>query len=372
MDMVAVESLRTQVLAATFGLCVLFGVIAQRSHFCAMGALADVVSMGDFTRLRTWVLAIAVATAGFQTLAALGWIDPAATIYTGPRVPWLSALVGGLLFGVGMVLASGCGSKTLLRIGAGNLKALVVFIVLGLSAFATLRGITAVARVATIDRVAWDLPTGQGLPALLAHATGLPPATATAWAACVVVALCVAWVLRREEGRRAEVWFAGAGIGLVIVGVWAVSGNLGFVAEHPETLEPAYLATASKRMEALSFVAPLAHSLDWLIYFSDASQRLTLGVAAVAGVVAGSALHALATRSFRWEGFRDAADTGRHLTGAVLMGVGGVTALGCTVGQGLSGVSTLSLGSLIALAAIVAGALGTLRWQAWRIERGLL
>jgi len=155
----------------------------------------------------------------------------------------------------------------------------------------------------------------------------------------------------------------------VIVGVWYVSGRLGHVAEDPNTLQEAFVATNSQRMESLSFVAPVAYTLDWLMFFSDKSKALTLGIVSVVGVVVGSAAYALASNSFRWEGFRNAEDTGNHLIGALLMGVGGVTALGCTVGQGLSGMSTLSLTSFVAVAAIIAGAVAALRWQIWRVER---
>jgi uncharacterized protein len=165
------------------------------------------------------------------------------------------------------------------------------------------------------------------------------------------------------------VWLGGVGIGLVVVGVWWVSGRLGHLLEHPQTLEETFLATNSRRMESLSFVAPLAYTLDWLILFSDKSKTLTIGIVSVFGVIAGSALAALATRSFRWEGFRGAEDTANHIVGGALMGVGGVLALGCTVGQGITGVSTLALGSFITLAALIGGALLALRWQAWRMDR---
>ncbi len=151
--------------------------------------------------------------------------------------------------------------------------------------------------------------------------------------------------------------------------MWWVSGALGYVPEHPQTLEPTYLATRSGRMESLTFTSPLAHSIDWLMFFSDRNQRLSLGVASVAGVVAGAALQALASRQFRWEGFKTTEDLANHLAGAVLMGVGGVTALGCTIGQGLSGVSNLSLTSFTAVAGIVAGAVAALKYQGWRLER---
>jgi hypothetical protein len=159
------------------------------------------------------------------------------------------------------------------------------------------------------------------------------------------------------------------GVGAVIVAVWWVSGRLGHLMEHPVTLEEVFLATNSQRMESLSFVAPVAYSMDWLILFSDKSKLLTLGIVSCMGVVVGSFGMAWAKGTFRWQGFAGTEDTANHLVGAVLMGVGGVTAMGCTVGQGLSGISTLALGSFIAVAGIVAGAVAALRYQVWRLER---
>jgi uncharacterized protein len=363
--------LTAQVLWAAFALAVAFGAIAQRTHFCTMGAVADIVNLGDWTRMRMWVLAIAVAMIGFNAMVAAGWVRAGDSIYAGPSLLWLSNLLGGLLFGIGMVLASGCGSKTLVRVGGGNLKSLVVLFVLAIAAYATMRGVLAVARVATLDAAAIALPTTQDLPSLLAHATGGARPALALWLGGGLGLLLLAWVLRRPEGRTGEVLLAGAGIGAVIVGVWWVSGRLGYLSEHPVTLEAAFLGTNSRRMESLSFVAPVAYTMDWLILFSDTSRVLTLGIVSVFGVVLGSAAVALAGGSFRWEGFAGAEDTANHVVGAGLMGVGGVTAVGCTVGQGLSGVSTLALGSFLALAGILAGGVLGVRYQVWRVERSL-
>jgi uncharacterized protein len=369
MQDIDMKAVATLVLWAAFGLSAVFGAIAQRTHFCTMGAVADIVTIGDWARMRMWIMAMGVAIIGFNAMVAIGWLDAAKSIYGGPRFLWLSALAGGALFGFGMVLASGCGSKTLVRIGGGNLKSLVVFIVLGVSAFATLKGITAVARVATVDSVAITFANGQDLPSLLAAGTGVAKATLAAALGLALGGALIAWALARPEGRSADNLLAGFGVGAVIVGVWWVSGRLGHVAEDPNTLQEAFVATNSQRMESLSFVAPVAYTLDWLMFFSDKAKLLTLGIVSVVGVVAGSAGYALLGKRFRWEGFRDASDTANHLIGAVLMGVGGVTALGCTVGQGLSGLSTLSLTSFVAVAAIIAGAVAALRFQIWRIER---
>ncbi|MBE7418677.1 MAG: YeeE/YedE family protein [Ideonella sp.] len=334
-----------------------------------MGAVSDAFTMGDWARLRMWALAGGVAIIGFNAMAALGWVDAGKSIYAAPRLIWLSHAVGGLMFGFGMVLASGCGSKTLVRLGGGNLKSLLVFIVLGLSAFATLKGLPAVARVASVDRVAWTLPATQDLPSLLALATGAARGPLALGLGLALGGALVGWALARPEGRRADVLLGGIVTGAVVAALWWVSGVLGHLAEHPQTLEEAFVATNSQRMESLSFVAPLAYTIDWFLFFSDRSKLLTIGIVSTLGVVLGSAAAALATRSFHWEGFRGVEDTANHLIGGALMGVGGVTAMGCTIGQGLSGLSTLSIGSAIALAAIIGGALLALRWQVWRLER---
>ncbi len=369
MNDIDLNSLATRVLWSSFALATVFGAIAERTRFCTMGAIADVVNMGDWTRARMWVLAIAVAVLGFNGMVGLGWIEARQSIYGGPRVLWLSAIVGGTMFGFGMVLASGCGSKNLVRLGGGNLKALVVLLVLGACAFATLRGITAVLRVNTVERVFTELPRGQDLPSLWSASLGVATPTLAAALGLLIAMLLVAWVLRAPEGRSAEVWWGGAGIGAVIVATWWISGRLGYVSEDPNTLEPAFLATNSRRMESLSMVAPVGYLLDWLLFFSDTSKRLTLGIVSIAGVAVGAFAASVADRSFRWEGFGGTEDLANHLVGAALMGGGGIVALGCTVGQGISGVSTLSLGSLLALAAIVGGAVLALRYQMWRLER---
>jgi uncharacterized membrane protein YedE/YeeE len=362
-----VSALASEVLWLAFLLSFAFGAIAQRTHFCTMGALSDAFNLGDFTRLRQWALAAGVAMLGFWLLVAAGQVDAARTLYTGPRWLWLSALVGGAMFGFGMVLASGCGSKTLVRIGAGNLKSVVVFGVLAVSAFATLKGITAVVRVNTVDRGMIEFAG----PATLAHGAaawlGVQPASAGMALAIMLGGALLVWALRGPGFRTFDNLLAGLGIGAVIAAMWWTSGHLGFVAEHPQTLEETFLATNSGRAEALSFVSPAAYALDWLMFFSDQGKVLTIGIVSVFGVVAGSAVVALAMRRFRWEGFGGTEDVANHLVGGVLMGVGGVTAMGCTIGQGLSGISTLGATSIVAVAAILLGALGAFRYQLWRM-----
>jgi uncharacterized protein len=363
------SSLNQHVLLASFVFSFVFGAIAQRTHFCTMGAVSDIVNIGDWQRMRQWAMAAGVAMLGFGVLVFLGKIDPSKTLYASSRVAWLSALVGGFLFGFGMVLASGCGSKTLVRIGGGSLKSVIVFIVMGVAAFATLKGITAVARVATVDQVTIDSIALSAVSAGASSLFGIKIQVAQLLVAALVGGALLIWALMSKEFRSFENVLAGLGIGAVITAMWWASGSLGFVAEHPETLQESFVATNSGRAEALSFVAPVAYTVDWLMFFSDKSKVLTLGIASVFGVIAGSAVTALATKSFRWEGFGGTEDVGNHLVGAVLMGIGGVTAMGCTVGQGLSGISTLSTMSFIAVAAIIAGAVLAFKYQMWRLEK---
>ena len=346
-----------------------FGAIAQRTHFCTMGAVSDLVNMGDWTRMRQWALALGLAMLGFGVLVYTGRVDPAQVLYASNRWTWLSAIVGGGLFGFGMVLASGCGSKTLVRIGGGSLKSLVVLLVLGVSAFATLKGATAVLRVATVDRVVLDFSAGTSLSPWVAAAWGLPPALTALLLGLGIGGSLMLWAIAGHGFRTPVNLLAGAGIGGLVVVMWWVSAHLGHLSEHPETLQETFLATNSGRAEALSFVAPVAYLLDWVLFFSDKSKVLTMGIASTFGVVLGSWFTAMATRSFRWEGFASTEDLANHLVGATLMGVGGVTAMGCTVGQGLSGLSTLSATSALAVAGILAGAVAALRYQVWRVGR---
>jgi uncharacterized protein len=361
--------LTREVLWAAFLVSAAFGALVQRTGFCTMGAVSDAYALGDRTRLRQWGLAAAIATLGFAALAGSGLVTSPQTLYAASRWLWLSALVGGAVFGFGMVLSSGCVSKTLVRIGGGNLKSLVVALLTGIVAFATLKGLTAVLRVRTVDRVTLDLGMNADLGTLAAQWTGWAPATAALVAGLAVGGVLLAWSLADAQSRRPANLLAGAGVGALVLAMWWITGHWGHLAEHPETLQETWLATNSTRAEALSFVSPMAYSLDWVMFFSDANKRLTVGIVSVVGVVCGSAVVAILQGTFRWEGFGGTADLGHHLAGATMMGVGGVTALGCSIGQGVSGISTLSLTSFVAVAAMIAGAVAGLKYQMWRVER---
>ncbi len=359
------------VIAGGAGLGFLFGWVAARSNFCTMGALSDVVTMGHWGRLRLWMLAVAVAIVATTALSLSGWVALGKSVPLRPSVPWLSLLVGGAVFGVGMTLAGGCANKNLLRLGAGSLRSLVVLVFMGLASYITLKGLLAMGRVAWLDPVALVLSErgwpDQSLGTALSRLAGLSPRTGTLWAAGAVALALLAAALKdaRFRSNRVHV-FAAVAIGLLVAAGWLLTGYFG-LAEN-EQLEQVYFATNSRTLESLSFVAPVAYSLELLMLWSDRSLHASFGIAAVAGVVLGSAAQAVQSGSFRWEGFANLSDLRQQLLGAGLMGFGGVTALGCTVGQGLTGLSTLALGSFVAVAGIVLGCVLTLKWMLQRAE----
>ncbi len=353
-----------------FALAFVFGAVANKANFCTMGAVSDVVNMGHWGRMRMWLLTLAVAVIGANLLYASGQIDLSRSIYQRPTISWLSLLVGGTLFGVGMTLAAGCVNKNLIRLGGGSLRSLVVLAFTAIAAYMTLKGLFGQWRAAWLDPVAIDLSgfglKDQGLPALLAQATGLPASAAVLATALPIGLLLLLYVFsdRRFRGNALQVW-GSLTLGVLVVAGWYLSGHIGY-GENPDTLETVFFGTNTRTIESLSFVAPTAYGLELLMLWTDKSLHLTFGIATALGVAAGSFVYALASGRFQWEGFASLDDLRNQLIGAVLMGFGGVTALGCTVGQGVSGLSTLAMGSLIAVAGIVAGAVATMKFMIWR------
>ena len=372
MDAASAAKLPLLVAGLAFALAFIFGAVANRVNFCTMGAVTDIVNFGDWRRMRMWVLAIAVAIAGSTALHLTGQVDLAKSVYTGSKVAWVSGIVGGFLFGFGMTLSSGCGSKTLIRAGAGNLKSWVVLFVLGIAAYMTLRGLFAVWRTAALD--VWRIDfAGIGaatsdLPAIAA-AIGLGAAVKF-WLPFAVAAALAVYVFKDRDFRATPAFIVGGVvIGLVIVGGWYISGHIGYVSEDPATLEEKFFGTNSNRLESYSFTAPVAYTLELLMLWSDQSRIVTFGIAGVLGMLAGSAAYALASRTFRWEGFGSVEDVANHIVGGILMGFGGVTALGCTIGQGLTGISTLAFGSILAFVSIIGGCVAAVRYQEWRLSK---
>jgi uncharacterized membrane protein YedE/YeeE len=335
----------TIVAIAGFVLGGAFGATAHRTNFCTMGAISDMVFMGNWNRMRAWLMAIAVAMFVSQAMHALGVVDLYDSIYLTPMFGWAGAIIGGLMFGFGMTMGGGCGNKTLVRLGAGNLKSLVVAIVLGIFAYMTLRGLIGMGRVQMEAVTNIDLSEtygSQGIPDLLVGMTGASPEMLR-WIVTFLLGGGLLAFCFKDAGFRASKRDMAAGliIGLLVPAAWYATGVIGY-----DDFEPTALGS-------FTFVNPTGESIMYLMTFSGAT--INFGIAVVGGVIAGSFIMAMATSTFAVESFADANDMIRHLIGAALMGTGGILAMGCTIGQGVTGMSTLALGSVIALASIIAG-----------------
>ena len=347
---------------ATLGLVIgiVFGAIANKTNFCTMGAVSDWVNIGSKDRLRAWLLAIGVAMIASQLLQTLGMIDLSGAIYLTPNFGWLGHIVGGFLFGVGMTLASGCGQRTLVRVGGGNLKSLLVMLLLGLTAYMTMRGLLALVRVNAVEVTNINLSTSdipnQGIGTLLAIAAGIDNTLLVNW---IVIAILggglIAYAFSAQSFRRSfDNILAGVVIGLIIPAGWYVTGVIGF-----DDFDPV-------RLESYTFIAPTGESLMYLMTFTGST--IDFGVAAVFGVILGSFLYVVLTGKFRLETFSNREDMIRHIFGGIAMGFGGVLALGCTIGQGVTGMSTLALGSLLSLISIIFGSALTMKIEYHRLD----
>lgn len=334
-----------------------FGALAWRTNFCVMGAVSDWRTSGSRQRIGAVALAMALAIVATQTLNALGLTDLTRSMYLTPRLNWLGAAGGGLLFGFGMVSAGGCASRNLVRAGAGDLRGLVTLLVLAVAAFAAIGGILGPLRAAFETATALSLDRfGLQSQSLSAISTLLGvPAGIGQWMAPLIIAgpLAVFALWHCRVGDDGPSFLSGAGVGLLVAIGWLVTG----LAYNDMNLNPA-------SPTSLSFVRPVADSVDWIAR-ATALGLPGFGVATVFGTLTGSFLAALSTGRFRIQGFVNNDDMLRHLGGALAMGVGGVLALGCSIGQGITGVSTLSVQSLIAAASILTGAALALQ----RLER---
>lgn len=343
-----------------FVIALVFGAVANKTNFCTMGAVSDWVNMGLKGRLGAWVLAMGIAVAGAQILELTGVVDIGSSIYRTANFGLGGYIFGGLLFGIGMTLGGGCGQRTLVRVGTGNLKSLVVLLILAIAAYMTLRGILATVRVAAFEPMTLDLTTqgiaDQGLASVIAGWTGMELTNSLRWATgLIVAAVLILWAMSQSAVREnKDNIIAGVVIGLLIVASWVVTGVLG-----ADDFDPV-------PVEGMSFIAPTGNTLSYLMTYTGAT--INFGIAIVLGIITGSFLYAIFTRTFAIETFTDKQDMINHLSGGLLMGFGGVLALGCTVGQAITGISTLALGSFIAAISIVAGSALTMRVQYHRMD----
>ena len=374
--------LYTQSLLWAFGLSLVFGGIANKANFCTMGAVSDWINMGDLNRMRSWMLAVVTAILGVGILEYTGSIDLSLTTsnetsnppYRAANFIWLRHLLGGLMFGVGMTLASGCGNKTLVRLGEGNMKSLVVLIIMGICAWWMLftnlsyNGFLQWMLPLSIDFSLQDIPS-QDIAAVVFGLAGVEWGPTHGLIIALLAGLpLLFWILRAGDFRQnLELVSAGLVIGALIVIAWYVTaGGAGqALMEELEFMdEPPFFTGA----QSLTFIGPSGHIVQYLKE-SFAATFLTFGVATIAGVVFGSFLYTLIFRKIRIEWFVSWNDFFMHAAGAVLMGIGGVLGMGCTIGQGISGVSTLALGSILTILSIIAGSAATMKYQYYLMMR---
>lgn len=320
---------------------IVLGLAGRIGRFCTLGAIEDAIFAADTRRLRMWALAIAVAIAGVFTLDQAGIVDIARSFYLARPTSLIASLAGGLMFGFGMSLVGTCGYGVLTRLGGGDLKAFVTFLVMGVSAYMALGGPTAILRTYLFPNPSDDpAPLERtGIAHFFASLTGAPVA-----AIALVIAALIAWFALSSAKFRNDrvrlVW--GIVFGLAIVWGWLVTGYASTVSFDPVTVE------------SYTFSAPLGESLIFLMTMSGAS--INFAIAAVFGVPVGALAGALIKDEFRWEACDDAIELRRQIIGGFLMGTGGVYALGCTIGQGLSAFSVLALSAPVVVASIFVGA----------------
>ena len=344
-----------------FGGAFLFGIIAHKTHFCTMGAISDWINMGSLRRLRAWLLAMAVALLVSQLLQAIGWIDLSASIYLSTNFGIGGYIVGGFLFGVGMTLGGGCGQRTLVRAGGGNLKSLVVLLVLGLTAYITLRGLLAGVRIEVFEPLSIDLSeyglVDQSLTGVVAAMSGLAPQSVAKGLAVIIGLALLIYTLKDKDFRTSgDAIVSGLVVGLLVAGAWLVTGVVG-----NDDFDPV-------RLETLTFIAPVGNMLNYLMTWTGST--IGFGIAVVFGVLAGSLVYAVTSGNFRIETFSSRSDMLNHLYAGVLMGFGGVLSLGCTIGQGVGGFSTLALGSVVSIVFIVFGCALTIKMQYYMLDDG--
>lgn len=364
-------TIHNQVLTAVFVVAIVMGVVANKTNFCTMGAVSDWINMGDTGRLRAWLLAMAVAMLGVAAMTGMGLasIDNSTfPPYRTPNFAWLRYLLGGLMFGIGMTLASGCGNKTLVRIGGGNIKSLVVLVIASVCAYLML-WTEFYGTVFNSWIVATTVDLGKSGMQSQAVSEFFGAGAGPQVASGILLGLVLAgFAFASKEFRGSfDNILAGVAIGLaVVIGWYLTAGPMGTA--WKEWAEMADTVPSRVEVQSFTFISPMGDSVRYLMSPGDLAN-INFGITALLGVIVGSFLYALLSGNFRFEWFVSGGDFLNHAIGAVLMGIGGVLSMGCTVGQAITGVSTLAMGSFLTFLAIVAGAAATMKFQYWRMMR---
>ena len=379
---------QSAMLWGVFVIALLMGALVNKTNFCTMGAVSDFVNMGDTGRLRSWLFAVAIAMLGVSVLEYLGMINLDSTFppYRGSNLVLAENILGGLMFGIGMTLASGCGNKCLIRIGGGNIKSIFVFAIIGLIAYFMLspfpgsdKTLFSVLFYDWIRPMSMDLATPQDVGAVVG---GESRGSVRLVAGLLVGLALMLFVFRSKDFRGSfDNVLGGLAVGVAVLAAWYLTAsiavdadgellNLGqyynqwdMLADSDEG-KPAAGATLST--QSFTFINPIGQTVGYIAQGGD-SALLTFGVVAVFGVILGSLLWALISRSFRIEWFNSTSDVVNHVVGAILMGFGGTLAMGCTIGQAVTGTSTLAIGSILTFIAIFLGSALTMKVQYYKM-----
>ena len=377
---------------STFILAFILGAVVNKTNFCTMGAVSDLVNMGDSGRLRAWILAATVALIGVVILEVLGRVDLSSTLppYRGSEFQWGRYILGGVLFGIGMTFASGCGNKTLIRIGGGNIKSIFVFAVIAVIAYYMVDPYKELPSTwyqtyfsPWLGQASISLNTPQDLGSIVGNWFGVSALTMRIILGVVVAAIALRYIFKSSDFRASkDNVFAGIVIGLIVLLAWYFTSNTAVTTDDGSVSMTQFYGewdmvmdseegkpkngSTNLQAQSFTFISPIGQIFGY-VGSSFESAFLTFGVISVLGVIFGSFIWSLITRSFRIEWFNSFKDFYMHMIGAVLMGFGGVLGLGCTVGQAITGVSTLALGSFLVFISIVFGSALTMKIQYYQM-----
>ena len=363
-----------QVLVYGFVIAVMLGAVVNKTNFCTMGAVSDWVNIGDTSRLKAWVFAMVIALIGVTIMEMMEILslDSSRPPYRTTGLAWPRYIIGGLMFGVGMTFASGCGNKTLVRIGAGNIKSIVVLLIAGIFAYLmTKTDFYGVVFHSWMNPMSIDLSlmgfTGQDFGSIAAGIVGSEDVQSYRTYIGGLIALIALVVIFKSEGLRNSFdnMLGGIAVGVAVLGAWYVTaGPMGQEwQEAVDFMDDVPLGVGS---QSFTFINPMGELLDYGMSGAN-GLFLTFGLVSLFGIIVGSFIYAIITKSFRIEWFLNFKDFTTHAFGAVLMGIGGVLAMGCTIGQGVTGVSTLALGSFMAVLSIILGCAMTMKIQFYKM-----